>query len=128
MPFLIMVHWISLKYMAQRFVRLRFDFTCSFVFISVYSDINSFKLFLYVSAYFCLSIGGGRTQSHQDDGGTSTHGELKQSRIPWPILRKICYNWKDRRRESQSWINMILRRRRKPKNVTLPWLIYMPQS
>ena len=51
--------------MAQRFVRLLFvfDFTCSFVFmISVYPDVNSFKLFPYVSAYFCLPIGGG-TQS-----------------------------------------------------------------
>ena len=27
--------------------------------ISVYFDVNSFKLFLYVSAYFCLLIGGG---------------------------------------------------------------------
>ena len=46
--------------MAQRLVRLQFDFNCSFVFmISVYSDVNSFKLFLYVSAYFRLLIGGG---------------------------------------------------------------------
>ena len=46
--------------MAQRLVRLQFDFNCSFVFmISVYFDVNSFKLFLYVSAYFCLLIGGG---------------------------------------------------------------------
>ena len=27
--------------------------------ICVYSDVNSFKLFLYVRAYFCLLIGGG---------------------------------------------------------------------
>ena len=27
--------------------------------ISVYSDVNSFKLFLFVTAYFYLSIGGG---------------------------------------------------------------------
>ena len=72
--FLIMIHWIFLKYMAQRFIRLLFDFTGSFVYmISVYSDVNSLKLFPYVSAYFCLPIGG-RTQSHQDDGGTPTHG------------------------------------------------------
>ena len=59
--------------MAQRFVKLLFDFTCSFVFmISVYSDVNPFKFFLYVSAYFCLPIGGG-TQSHQDVGGNPTH-------------------------------------------------------
>ena len=73
-PFLIMVHWIFLKCMTHSFVRLLFDFTCSFVFmISVYSDVKLFKLFLYVSAYFCSPIGGG-TQSHQDDGGTPTHG------------------------------------------------------
>ena len=60
--------------MAHSFVRLLFDFTCIFVFmISVYSDVNSFKLFLYDSAYFCLLISGG-TQSHQDVGGTPTHG------------------------------------------------------
>ena len=60
--------------MAQRFVRLLFDFISSFIFmISVYSDVNLFKLFPYVSAYFCLLIGAG-TQSHQDDGGTPTHG------------------------------------------------------
>ena len=41
---------ILLKYMAQRFARLLFDFTCRFVFmISVYSDVNSFKLFLYIT-------------------------------------------------------------------------------
>ena len=73
-PFLIMVHWISLTCMAQRFGRLLFDFTCSFVFmISVYSDTNSFKLLLYDSVYFYLPIGGG-TQSHQDDGGTPIPG------------------------------------------------------
>ena len=67
MPF-VMAHWIFLKYMAQRFVRSRFDFTCSFVFmINVYSDVDSFKLLLYVSTYFSLPIGG-VTQSHQDDG------------------------------------------------------------
>ena len=49
-----------LKCLAERFVRLLFGFTCSFVFmISVYSDVNSCKLFLYVSAYFYLPIGGG---------------------------------------------------------------------
>ena len=48
----------------QRFVRLLFDFTCNFVLmISVYFDVNSFKLFLYVSAYFCLPIGGGDSES-----------------------------------------------------------------
>ena len=61
--------------MAQMFVRLPFDFTCSFVFmISVYSDVNSFKLFLYVIAYFCLPISGRGTQGHQDDEGTPTNG------------------------------------------------------
>ena len=60
--------------MAQRFVRLLFDFTFSFVFmISVYSDVNLLNVFPYVSAYFCLPIGGG-TQNHQDDRGTPTHG------------------------------------------------------
>ena len=55
--------------MAQRFVRLLFDFTCSFDFmINVYCDVNLFKLFSYVSTYFCLPIGRG-THSHQDDGG-----------------------------------------------------------
>ena len=69
-----MVHLIFLKCMAQRFVRLLFDFTFSFVFmISVYSDVNSLNVFPYVSAYFCLLIGGG-TQSHQDDRGTPAHG------------------------------------------------------
>ena len=69
-----MVHCISLRCMAQRFGRLLFDFTCSFVFmISVYSDTNSFRLLLYFSLYFCLPIGGG-TQSHQDVGGTPTPG------------------------------------------------------
>ena len=38
--------------------------------ISVYSDVNSFKLFLYVSAYFCLLIGGG-------GGGGGGGGELR---------------------------------------------------
>ena len=55
--------------MAQRFVRLLFDFTCKFVFmVSVYSDENSFKFFMYVSANFGLPMGG-RTQSYQDVGG-----------------------------------------------------------
>ena len=97
-----------------------FDFTCSFVFmISIYSDINLFKLFPYVSTYFCLLIGGG-TQSHQDGGGTPTHGgyqegmgELKKLRTPfcyfvitscfliahslicnWPLLKDISFNSK----------------------------------
>ena len=65
-----MVHRIFLKCMTQRFVRLLFDFTCSFVFmISVYSDVNSFKLLPYLSTYFWLSIGCG-TQSRQNDGAT----------------------------------------------------------
>ena len=60
--------------MAQSFVRLLFDFTCSFDFmVNVYSDVNLFKLFSYLSTYFCLPIGGG-TQSRQDDGGTPTDG------------------------------------------------------
>ena len=60
--------------MEQKFVRLLFDFTCSFVFmLSIYSDVNLFKRFFYVSSYFCLLIGGG-TQSHKDVGGTPTHG------------------------------------------------------
>ena len=60
--------------MEQRFVRLLFDFTCSFDFmINVYCDVNLFQLFSYVTTYFCLPIGGG-TQSHQDDGGTPTDG------------------------------------------------------
>ena len=65
--------------MAQRFVRLLFDFTCIFDFtISVYSDVNLFKLFPFVSAYFCLPIGGGR-QSHQVDGGGLQHiGDLER--------------------------------------------------
>ena len=46
--------------MAQRFVRLLFDFTCSFDFmINVYCDVNLFQLFSYVTTYFCLPIGGG---------------------------------------------------------------------
>ena len=59
--------------MAQRFVRLLFDFTCKFVFmVSVYSDENSFKFFMYVSANFGLPMGG-RTQSYQDVGGAPIH-------------------------------------------------------
>ena len=74
LSFLIMAHWIFLKCMAQRFVRLLFNFSYSFVFmISVYYDVNLFKLFLYVSIYFWLLIGG-RIQSHQYVGGTPTHG------------------------------------------------------
>ena len=62
-----MVHWLFfLKCLAKRFVRLLFGFTCSFFFmISVYSDVNFFKLFLYVSAYFYLPIGG--ELQHIDD-------------------------------------------------------------
>ena len=72
--------------MAQRFVRLLFDYTCSFVFIiSVYSDGNSFKLFLYVRAYLCLP-NGGKTHSYQDDEGTPTHGDIRLNgglKKPW---------------------------------------------
>ena len=75
--------------MAQRFVRLLFDFTCKFVFmVSVYSDENSFKFFMYVSANFGLPMGGG-TQSYQDVGGAPIHvghwegmGGLKKPRTP----------------------------------------------
>ena len=67
-----------LKCMAQRFVRLLFDFTCSFVFmISVYSNGNSFKLFLDVSTCFCLAIDGGwglRVIKMMGGGGAPTHG------------------------------------------------------
>ena len=75
--------------MAQRFVRLLFDFTYKFVFmVSVYSDENSFKFFMYVSANFGLPMGGG-TQSYQDVGGAPIHvghcegmGGLKKPRTP----------------------------------------------
>ena len=75
--------------MAQRVVRLLFDFTCKFVFmVSVYSDENSFKFFMYVSANFGLPMGGG-TQSYQDVGGAPIHvghwegmGGLKKPRTP----------------------------------------------
>ena len=75
--------------MAQRFVRLLFDFTCKFVFmVSVYSDENSFKFFMYVSANFGLPMGGG-TQSYQDVGGAPIHvghwegmGGFKKPRTP----------------------------------------------
>ena len=75
--------------MAQRFVRLLFDFTCKFVFmVSVYSDENSFKFFMYVSANFGLPMGG-RTQSYQDVGGAPIHvghwegmGGFKKPRTP----------------------------------------------
>ena len=74
-----MVHWIFLKYMAQRFVRLLFDFTCIFVFmISVYSDVNLFKLFPCVSAYFCLPIGGGRRVIKLMGGGLQHMGDLEK--------------------------------------------------
>ena len=83
-----MVHWIFLKCMAQRLVRLQFDFNCSFVFmISVYFDVNSFKLFLYVSAYFCLLIGGGGGGGGGGEGGysdslrcwgTPTQGDIRR--------------------------------------------------
>ena len=64
--------------MAQRFVRLLFNFTCSFVsMISVYYDVNLFKLFLRVRTYFCLPIGG-ETQSHQDVGGLQHIGDIRR--------------------------------------------------
>ena len=48
-----------------------------------FSDVNSFKLFLYVSTYFCLPIGGG-TQSHQDIGGLQHMGNISRK---WEDLK-----------------------------------------
>ena len=75
--------------MAQSFVRLPFDFTFSFVFmISVYSDVNSFKLFLHVSAYFQQPIGRG-TPTH--GGYQQEMGGLKKPRTPCPGLYSVWY-------------------------------------
>ena len=65
--------------MPQGFVRLLFDFTCSFVFmISVYPDVNSLKFFPYVSAIFLFADRWG-TQSYQDDGGGLQHiGDIRR--------------------------------------------------
>ena len=56
--------------------------------VSVYSDENSFKFFMYVSATFGLPMGG-RTQSYQDVGGAPIHvghwegmGGFKKPRTP----------------------------------------------
>ena len=56
--------------------------------VSVYSDENSFKFFMYVSANFGLPMGG-RTQSYQDVGGAPIHvghwegmGGFKKPRTP----------------------------------------------
>ena len=75
-----MVHRIFLKCMSQRFARLLFNFTCSFVFmISIYSAylyvklcVYLFKLFPYISTIFLFADRWG-AQSHQDDGGGLQH-------------------------------------------------------
>ena len=63
--------------MARRFVRLIFNFTCSFAFmINVYYDVNLFERFQYFSTYLSLPIGG-ETQSQQDvPGDSNTWGIL----------------------------------------------------
>ena len=79
----------GLKCMAQRFVRLLFNFTCSFVFIlSLYYDVNLFELFLQVSTFFCLPIGEG-TQRYQDVGGTATQVDIRRK---WRGLKSRGYH------------------------------------
>ena len=56
--------------------------------ISVYSDVNSFKLFLYVSAYFYLPIGGGL--QHIGDIRRKWGG-LKKLRAPLHIIYIYIY-------------------------------------
>ena len=62
--------------------------------VSVYSDENSFKFFMYVSANFGLPMGG-RTQSYQDVGGAPIHvghwegmGGFNKPRTPWHAYSK----------------------------------------
>ena len=69
-----------LKYMTQRFVRLLFDFTCSFVFmISAYSD-KFVQTLPICQRIFLFADRWGDSESNQEE-----MGKLKKSRTPCTI-------------------------------------------